>query len=181
VRRSSSSGNPFYSVAIATFMLHQIRPDMEIIKQVLAKAMKHGSDGATYFNLMVDVLAGDSPPDDQILLAFQDLFKRRQLENCRNAILNTVGPRSAWNSLHFQPMLPGLRYQFSCPPYEPCNRIRRNRNVASPLPSPDEDYPTTNFCLSCCLNLELAWLLRHFRFLDLNFYGSEGLGFSKHL
>jgi len=62
VRRLSSSGHPFYSVAIIAFMLHQIRPDLDIIKQVLANAMKHCSDGATYFNLMLEVLAGDSSP-----------------------------------------------------------------------------------------------------------------------
>jgi len=67
MRMQSSSGNPFYSVAIATFMLHQIRPDLERIRQVLAKALKHGSDGATYFNLMLEILAKYSLPDDQIL------------------------------------------------------------------------------------------------------------------
>ena len=92
VRRLSSSGHPFYSVAIIAFMLHQIRPDLDIIKQVLANAMKHCSDGATYFNLMLEVLLEIVPLDNQILLAFQDLFKHRQLANCRNAILNTTSP-----------------------------------------------------------------------------------------
>jgi len=66
----SSSGHPFYSVSIATFMLHQLRPDLERIIQVMAKAMKHGSDGATYFNPMLEFLAADNIPDDQILPVF---------------------------------------------------------------------------------------------------------------
>jgi len=105
VCRLSSSGHPFYTVAIASFMLNQIRPDLERIRQVLAKAMKHNYDGATYFNLMLEVLAQDNLLDNQILPVFLDLFERRQLAICRNAILNMVGPRYAWNSLNFRPML----------------------------------------------------------------------------
>lgn len=41
VCRMSSSRHSSYSVAIAVFMLHQIRPDLERIKQTLAKAMKN--------------------------------------------------------------------------------------------------------------------------------------------
>jgi hypothetical protein len=92
VWRLSSSGHPFYSVAIIAFMLHLVHPDLTRIRQVLAKLMKHSFDGATYFNLMLEVLATNNPPDDQILPVFQDLFNRRQLANCRNAILNTTGP-----------------------------------------------------------------------------------------
>ena len=51
-------------------MLHQLRPDLERIIQVMAKAMKHGSDGATYFNSMLEFLAADNIPDDQILPVF---------------------------------------------------------------------------------------------------------------
>jgi hypothetical protein len=120
VRRLPSSGHPSYNVAIAAFMLHQIRPNLERIKQILAKAMKHGFDGATYFNLMLEVLPADNLPDDHILPLFQDLFDCRQLANCRNVILHTAGP-------------------------------------------------TTNLCLSCYLDIKLAWFLRHFRFLDLGF------------
>ena len=130
VGRLSSSGHPSYSVAIAAFMLHQIRHDLERIKQVMVKAMKHGYDGAIYFNLMLNVLAADNLPDDQILPVFQDLFDRHQLANCRNAILHTAGPSFAWDSLWFRPMLPGLRYQFSCPPYKLCSGIRWIRSVA---------------------------------------------------
>ena len=157
-RKLSSSGHPCYSVAIAAFMLHQVRLDLRRIRQVLAKAMKHGFDGATYFHL-----------DDRILPVFQDLFVRRQLANYQNAILSTVGPCFPWDSLSFRPMLPGLRYQFSCPSYALCKRIRRIRNVDFPFRGSDEDYPSTNFCLSCRFELELAWFLRHFRFLDLGF------------
>ena len=169
VCRLPNIGNLSYSVAIATFMLHQIRPGLERIKQVLAKAMKHGYDRATYFNLMLEVLVADNISGDHILPVFQDFFDCRQLANCRNAILHTVGPHFSWDSLCFRPMLPGFRYQFSCPTYKLCNNIRRIRNVASPIPGSDEDYPKTNFCLSCRLYLELAWFLRHFHFLDLGF------------
>jgi len=169
VRRLFSSGHPSCSEATTAFMLHQICPDLEIIKQVLVKAMKHGSDGATYFNLMLEFLAADNLLDDQIILVFQDLFNRRQLANYHNAILNTAGPHFALDSRCFHPMLPGLRYQFSCPPCKLYNGIRRIRNIASPFPGSDEDYPRTNFCLSCRLDLELDWFLRHFRFLDLGF------------
>ena len=118
VRKLSSSGHSSYRTTIATFMLHQIRPDLERIKQILAKAMKHGSDGATYFNLMLEVVAADNPLDDRILPVFRDLFERHQLAHCHNAILHTVGPHFAWDSLCFRPMLSNLRYQFSCPTYE---------------------------------------------------------------
>jgi len=131
--------------------------------------MKHGSDGATYFNLMLEVLATNKPAYDQVLPVFQDPFNRQQLANCRNAILNTAGPHFAWHSLCFRPMLPGLRYQFTCPPFKLCNGIRRIRDVALPFLGSDEDYPTTDFCLSCCFYLELAWFLRYFHFLDLGF------------
>jgi len=149
-------------------MLHRVCPDLTRIRQVLGKAMKHGSDGAAYFNLMLEVLAANNPPDNHVLPVFQDLFNHRQLANCRNAILNTVGPHFSWDSLCFWPMLSGLRYQFTCPPYKLRNGISIC-NVAFPFPSSDEDYPTTDFCLSCLLNLELAWFLRHFRCLDLGF------------
>jgi len=156
VQRLSSSGHVFYSVVLVAFMLHQIRPNLDRIKRILAKAMKHGSDRATYFNLMLEVLTRDRLSDNHILPVFQDLFNRRQLANCRNAILNTAGPCFAWNSLYFQQMLPGFRYQLSCPPLRICEGIRRVRITVSPLPGPDEDYPTTCFCLSYRLNLELA-------------------------
>jgi len=169
VHKLSNSGHSSYRTAIAAFMLHQIRLDLERIKQILAKAMKQGSDGATYFNLMMEVVAADNPLDDQILPVFQNLFERHQLAHCRNAILHTVGPRFSWDSLCFRPMLLNLRYQFFCPTNELWNGIRRIHNVNSPFPVLDEDYPTKNFCLSCCLNLELAWFLWPFRFLDLGF------------
>jgi len=169
VCRLSSSGHSSYSVAIAAFMLHQIRLDLARIKKILAKAMKHGTNGATYFNLMLEVLAANNPLDGRILPVFQDLFYHRRLAHYRNAILHTAGPRLAWDSLCFRPMLSGLRYQFSCSPYELCSGIRRIRNIESPLPGSDEDYPATNLCLSCCFDLELAWFLRYFRFLDLVF------------
>jgi hypothetical protein len=77
VRRLSCNGHPSYSVVITAFMLYQIRPELERIKQVLAKAMKHGSDGAIYFNLMLEVLAEYNFPSDHIHPVFQDLFDRR--------------------------------------------------------------------------------------------------------
>jgi hypothetical protein len=78
-------------------------------------------------------------------------------------------PRFAWDSLYFRSLLPGLRYQFYYPPYELCNGIRWICNVNSPFPGSEEDYSTTNLCLSCRLDLELAWFLWNFRFLDLGF------------
>jgi len=156
-------------VVLAAFVLHQIRSNLDRIKQILAKAMKHGSDGATYFNLMMEILARDKLPDDHISSTFQDLFNHRQLANCENAILNTAGPHFAWNSLCFWPMPPSFKYQLSCPPNWICDGIRRIRNTISPLLGSDEDYPTTGFCLSCRLDLKLAWFLRHFHFTDLDF------------
>lgn len=150
-------------------MFHQVHPDLRIIKQVLVKAMKHGSDGTTYFYLMLEVLAADNPSNDHILSGFQDLFVRRQLANYRSTILNAAGPHFPWDSLSFRPILPGLRYQFSCPAYALCKGIRRIRNVTFPFHGSDEDYSTTNFCLSCHIDPELAWFLQHFRFMDLGF------------
>lgn len=52
-QRLSTSGHASYSVALATFMLQQIRPDLGEIKLVLEKEIKHGSSGAMYFNIML--------------------------------------------------------------------------------------------------------------------------------
>jgi len=48
VQRLSKSGHASYSVALAAFKLQQIWPDLEEIKLILAKAMKHGSHRAIY-------------------------------------------------------------------------------------------------------------------------------------
>jgi len=46
MQRLSRSGHAFYSVALATFMLYQTHANLEEIKLILPKAIKHGSDEA---------------------------------------------------------------------------------------------------------------------------------------
>lgn len=75
--RLSKSGHAFYSVALATFMLHQVHANLEEIKLILAKAIKHGSDGAMYFNLMLRILANEGFSENEVLSSFQSLFIRR--------------------------------------------------------------------------------------------------------
>jgi len=169
MQRLSKSGHASYSVVLATFMLQPIRPNLEGIKLILEKARKRGSNGATYFDLMLKVLVVERFSKNEVFPAFKNLFNRRQLANCRNTILNKEGPRFSWECLCSKLMPQGLKYQLSCPSDRVCEEVRRICNTNSPLPGPYEDYPTTSFCLSCHLDLELACFLEHFRFLDLDF------------
>lgn len=59
LQRLSKSGHASYNVVLAPFMLHQIRPDLGEIKPFLEKAIKHGSHGAIYFNIMLEVLSSE--------------------------------------------------------------------------------------------------------------------------
>jgi len=169
MQRLSRSSHAFYSVVLATFMLHQIHANLEEIKLILAKAIKHGSDEALYFNLMLRVLVIERFSENEVFTSFQSLCNGLRLFDCRNAIVHTAGPRFAQNVPSFRTMILVLKYQFSCPFVRVCEGIKRTCNTNSPLPGADKDYPTKNFCLSCRLDLELTWFLEHFRFLDLNF------------
>jgi len=51
MQRLSKSGYASYNVVLAAFKLQQIRPDLEEIKLILVKAVKHGSHGAIYFHI----------------------------------------------------------------------------------------------------------------------------------
>lgn len=53
----------------------------------MAKAIKHGSNEAIYFNLMLEMLASEGFSENGVLSSFRNLFNRRQLANCRDAIL----------------------------------------------------------------------------------------------
>lgn len=85
-----------HTVALATFMLQQIRPNLEEIKLILEKGMKHGSNRAKYINLILEVYASEGFSENEVISAFRDLFERRQLANCRDTILNTVGPHFSY-------------------------------------------------------------------------------------
>jgi len=89
-------------------MLQQIRPNLEDMKRIFAKAVKHSSDGAKYFQLMLKVLASEKFLENEVFLVFQDLFNRQQLANCRNTIMNTEGRHFARDDLCLRSMPPSL-------------------------------------------------------------------------
>jgi len=62
-------------------MLLQPHPNLENIKQIRAKGVKHKSSGAKYFELMLKVLASGGFLEDEFFPAFEDIFVRRQLAN----------------------------------------------------------------------------------------------------
>jgi len=66
-------------------------------------------------------------------------------------------------------MLFGLGYKFTCTSATALKGSRRFRNITSPLPGADEDYPRDNFCLAFHLDLDIALFFDYFRFLDLDF------------
>jgi len=61
-------------MVLAAFKLQQIRPDLEEIRLILAKAVNHGSQGAIYFNLMLEELSSEGFSENEVLSSFRELF-----------------------------------------------------------------------------------------------------------
>ena len=166
MRQFSRSGHEAYSVVLATKMLQGDRPDLEEIKLILREAVTHGSDGAKYFELMLKVLAKDGFSMDEVLRVFRDLFNRKQLAECGRAIMNAEDPPSFSGYYWPRPLLPDLEYRFTCTSNGTCKGHGRRPNIFWPLPGTDDEYSMTNLYLFCRLDVEIAWFLIHFRFLE---------------
>jgi len=82
------SGNSTFCIALASQLLEQRDPDVEAIKKILRAAADHGSDGANYFLIMLNVMARGELPMDEVFHVFHDIFERRQLARSRRAIMN---------------------------------------------------------------------------------------------
>jgi len=172
MQRVSSSGHAFYNVALATFMIYQTHANLEEIKLLLAKAIKHGSDEAMYFNLMLRVLENERFSKNEVISSFQSLFNRRRLANCRNVILHTGGPSFKQNDPCFRPMILGLKYQFSCPSDRVCEGIRRVRNITFQLPGADEATLPQTFSFLVASTLSSLGFLNTSASWISTFYGS---------
>jgi len=169
VQRFSYSGHASVCVVSAAHLLLRPQPDLEAIRDILAKGVKHNSDGAKYLEIILEVLAIEGFLEDRVFPSFSDLFFLQQLDNCRCIIklvhdLHPTRGDLALRSMHF-----GLVYKFTCPFVTACKGSQRFRNIDSPLPGADEDYPLDNFCFLCRLDVEIDWFLGYFRFFDLDF------------
>jgi hypothetical protein len=70
----------------AAQMLHQPHPSLPRIRFALDRAYFVESDEATYFLIMLGVLASEGFDRDGILSIFNDLFVRQRLAHCRDVI-----------------------------------------------------------------------------------------------
>jgi hypothetical protein len=78
MRQISHSGHGMYS-------------DLGEIKVILREAVIHRSDNSRYFDLILKVLAEEGFSIDEVFPVFMDLFKRKQLAECRRALTNVGG------------------------------------------------------------------------------------------
>ena len=108
LKKLSRSGHAEYSVVMASHMFQGGRPDLKEIKFILRKATEHGSDGARYFMMMLLVLSKDGSFVDDAFFIFKDLFERRQLANCKGAIMNVEGPPYFLGAFLDQNASPGI-------------------------------------------------------------------------
>lgn len=152
-------------MVLDAYMLLQPRPNLENIKQFLAKGVKHKSDGAKYFEIMLKVMGNGGFPEDEVFPAFQDLFIQRQLANYKNIIMNPDDPQFAREDICLRTIPPGLKHKFICSSNRACEGSQRICNTSSPLRSADEDE-----LMSLMLSRHyIAWFFEHFLLLDLDF------------
>lgn len=112
---------------------------------------------------MLAVLASEGFDRDGILFIFHDLFVRQRLADCRD-VISADDFLFVWNQLELGSMPPGLVCRFTCNSEGACALSNRINNAHLPSPGADEDYDMVNICISCRLDVELAWFLEHFRF-----------------
>ena len=162
------NGHALCCVVRATHMLQQLHPDLPRIQYVLGSARHAGSDEATYFLIMLKVLASEGFDRDEVLSHFHDLFTRQRLAHCRS-VISVDGLLFDWGQLELRFMPPGLDYKFTCLSNGACAMSNRIRKSHLPSLRTYEDYDMINICLSCRLDTELGWFLAHFPFFDLDF------------
>jgi len=139
-----------------------------MIHLVLRNACLARLDEAIYFSIMLRVLDSRGLDREVIMSNFKGLFVRQRLVYCRDAII-TRDFLLGLEPLELRLMPPGLAYRFTCPSEGVCVVSNKIHNISSPSPGADDDYDMTNICLWCRLDVELTWILGHFRFFDLGF------------
>ena len=87
----SHNGHGMYSVASAAKILRRDNRDFREIKLILREAVIHRSNSARYFNLILKVLTEEGFSIDEVFHVFMDVFKRKQLAECRRALTNVGG------------------------------------------------------------------------------------------
>jgi len=114
---------------------------MDEIKKNLRAVIAHGSGGARYIRIMLNVLAiGGFSPND-VFPVFMDLFDCQQLASCRWTIVNIEG------HLWLRGLSHGLEYKLTCISCGTCKGSGRKSILVWPLPGADEEYSMTDFCL----------------------------------
>jgi len=141
-------------VARAAQMLHQPHPNLPKIWLVLSSAYFAEFDEATYFMIMLRVLASDGFNKNEILSLFDDLFVWHSLANCRD-VISADDFLFDWGQVELWLIAPSLVYRFTCPSDGVCTLSNRIRNAHLPSSGADEDYDMVNICLSCRLDVNL--------------------------
>jgi len=169
MQRFACSVQALVCVLLVAHLLLKLQPDLEAVRDIQAKAAKHESDVAKYLEIMLEVLSIEGFLKDRVFSAFSDIFLRQQLANCRHNITHVDDLHLAREDLALKSMPFSLGYKCTCPSNIACEGSQRFRNIDSPLPSADEDYPLDNFCFLCHLDIEISWFFDYFRFFDLDF------------
>ena len=130
------------------------------------EAASHGSDGAKYFELMLKILASDGFSMKEVFLVFKDIFDRKQLANCGRALMNVDGIPFFWGFYLIKPLPPCLECRFTCTSNGTSKGHGRRPNIFWPMLRDDDEYSTMDLCLFYCLNVEIAWFIVHFRFIE---------------
>jgi len=145
-------------VAQAAQLFHDRYFNLEEVKQILLREKPHGSVEATYFLMILDALASDRFSPKNVFPVFETIFERKQLSNCRRALMWVPGYYSS------RPLPHELEFLFMCRSYKTCKGFGGKPNVFSPPPGSDDDYFMTDICLLCRFDAKTLWFLSHFCF-----------------
>jgi len=160
MQRLSDRGHPTFCVNLATQLFQQPDPNVEEVRRVLDAIAHHGSNGAKYFLMMLDVLADGGFSVDRVFSVFIDLFVDKQLTRCRRSLMN-LGVRP-----DFSPLPRGLVCRLTSESSGTCEGSKTKSRLVWPLPKTDEEYKMPYICLFCRLDLEITWFLVHVHFIE---------------
>jgi len=89
-----------------------------------------------------------------------DLFICKQLGRCRRSLMN-LGVHTGLASLPH-----GLVYRLTCESGGTCEGRKTKSKLVWPLPRADQEYKMPSIILFCRLDLEIAWFLILFHFME---------------
>jgi len=92
MKQLPDSGHSTFCITLASQLFQQPDPDVEEVKRALCAAARHGSDGAKYFLMILDVLDEGGFFVGEVFSVFIDLFDHKQLARCRRSLMNLGGP-----------------------------------------------------------------------------------------